>query len=690
MVKRLALGLLVGLGLIGAALPQGLNLNNFGSQPVFQLTPPQTNGQTLCYSTAVSAWINSNCGGGGSGSVTSVSVVSANGFSGSVATATTTPAITLSTSISGPLKGSSGALAAAAAADISGLYGGASGTGTLCLTTNCAMITPNVGTPSAINLANATNLPASALPAFTGDATSSAGSSALTLATVNSNVGSFTNASITVNAKGLVTAASSGAATPTAANPTGTVGLTAVNGTATTFMRSDAAPPLSQGIVPTWTGVHTFSAAPVFNAGETLTNAANAYTQTSTGLSLTAGTTGFGRNIAGTVNDSSAVDGIIDFANITCTLCTATSYLVDWQVSSSSVFNVATSGTVTTGSGASVLAGGAVQAGAAFGIQWNGRGLMTSPGAGQIQLGSTNASSGIVSQTLSTQGALGGTASNVAGGNLTIQSGLGTGNATASTLSLKVPAATTSGTTQQTAFTEISISSGNIAFGDSTNNPTYSFPSSGLATFTGGITVNNVLTANRVVVANSTIPTNGIYLPAANTMGIAGGSTEAASFTSTVDTLLGTTVSFPNISSSSAAQTGTLCWASTGITYDPTLGCLTSLGAWKQHIENLSSSLGEIMQLHPVSYELKPEFDPTHQGRQVGFLAEQVEKIDKRLVGYGGDGQLRGVRYMQLTAVLTEGEQELYRIIERQQWEILGLAAWCTGLTLFLIIRRRT
>ena len=41
----------------------------------------------------------------------------------------------------------------------------------------------------------------------TGDAT---GDTALTLATVNSNVGSFTNADITVNAKGLVTAASSG------------------------------------------------------------------------------------------------------------------------------------------------------------------------------------------------------------------------------------------------------------------------------------------------------------------------------------------------------------------------------------------------------------------------------------------------------------------------------------------------
>lgn len=50
---------------------------------------------------------------GGTGTVTSVSVVSANGFAGTVATATTTPAITLSTTITGLLKGNGTAISAA-------------------------------------------------------------------------------------------------------------------------------------------------------------------------------------------------------------------------------------------------------------------------------------------------------------------------------------------------------------------------------------------------------------------------------------------------------------------------------------------------------------------------------------------------------------------------------------------------
>lgn len=44
------------------------------------------------------------------------------------------------------------------------------------------------------------------------------------------------------------------------ANPAAKVGTAAVNGSAATFMRSDAAPPVDQTISPTWTGNHTFKA----------------------------------------------------------------------------------------------------------------------------------------------------------------------------------------------------------------------------------------------------------------------------------------------------------------------------------------------------------------------------------------------------------------------------------------------
>lgn len=50
------------------------------------------------------------------------------------------------------------------------------------------------------------------------------------------------------------------------ADPTGQVGTTSVNGTAGTYMRSDAAPAIDQGIEPTWAGQHTFQAGATLGA----------------------------------------------------------------------------------------------------------------------------------------------------------------------------------------------------------------------------------------------------------------------------------------------------------------------------------------------------------------------------------------------------------------------------------------
>jgi hypothetical protein len=102
------------------------------------------------------------------------------------------------------------------------------GTGNAVLSISPTLTTPALGTPSALVGTNitgtATNFTASNVTTnanLTGDVTSVGNAS--TLATVNTNVGSFTNASLTVNGKGLVTAVSSGTAPVTSVTGTSPV-----------------------------------------------------------------------------------------------------------------------------------------------------------------------------------------------------------------------------------------------------------------------------------------------------------------------------------------------------------------------------------------------------------------------------------------------------------------------------------
>lgn len=102
-----------------------------------------------------------------------------------------------------------------------GNFGGitVSGDGTLNGTTGALVVTATNGaafaasattdTTNAANISSGTLL-AARMPALTGDITTVAGAVATTLATVNANVGSFTNTNLTVNAKGQITAASNG------------------------------------------------------------------------------------------------------------------------------------------------------------------------------------------------------------------------------------------------------------------------------------------------------------------------------------------------------------------------------------------------------------------------------------------------------------------------------------------------
>ena len=149
-----------------------------GDGTTLNFTAAGTAGQILQSNGAnVPIWANA-----ATGTVTSASVVSANGFAGTVATSTTTPAITLSTSITGVIKGNGTALSAATAgtdyleppsgtALLKANSGGAlanavagtdyvTPTGTETLTnktlTSPTLTTPALGTPSSGNLTSCT------------------------------------------------------------------------------------------------------------------------------------------------------------------------------------------------------------------------------------------------------------------------------------------------------------------------------------------------------------------------------------------------------------------------------------------------------------------------------------------------------------------------------------------------------
>jgi hypothetical protein len=78
------------------------------------------------------------------------------------------------------------------------------------------------------------------------------------------------------------------------ATPSALAGLTAIAGSATTWMRSDGSPAINQGIAPTWTAAH------IFTAATTMTSLVMAGTLTGVTSITTSGSatigTGFGCN----------------------------------------------------------------------------------------------------------------------------------------------------------------------------------------------------------------------------------------------------------------------------------------------------------------------------------------------------------------------------------------------------------
>jgi hypothetical protein len=185
-------------------------------------------------------------------------------------------------------------------------------------------------------------------------------------------------------------------------------------------------------------------------------------------------------------------------------------------------------------------------------------------------------------------------------------------------------------------------------------------------TLVAGLTASGAIQSANVNVIGATVPLNGIYRPLANQLALSTATTQAVLIDATQGVKFNAQMFAPALTQTSVAQTGTLCWTTgTGaITVDTTVACLASSARFKMHDKPLDIGLDAVMKMRPVSYDLRPEFNPTHLGRQVGLMAEEVGAIDERLIGRDGNGDIKGVRYMQLTAVLVRAIQDQQREID--------------------------
>lgn len=96
---------------------------------------------------------------------------------------------------------------------------------------------------------------------------------------------------------------------------------------------------------------------------------------------------------------------------------------------------------------------------------------------------------------------------------------------------------------------------------------------------------------------------------------------------------------------------------------------------WKKDIRELTDILPSVLELTPVSYQLRtdefPELGFT-EGRHIGLIAQEVEKVFPQIVNTDNNG-FKGIAYDKLSALLVQALKEQQQQIESEKQKNLKL-----------------
>jgi hypothetical protein len=100
------------------------------------------------------------------------------------------------------------------------------------------------------------------------------------------------------------------------------------------------------------------------------------------------------------------------------------------------------------------------------------------------------------------------------------------------------------------------------------------------------------------------------------------------------------------------------------------LGIQTSSRRFKEQITDMGDSSSKLLQLRPVNFFYKPEYDDGSHLLQYGLIAEEVEKVYPEMVAYDKDGQILTVKYQMLAPMLLNEVQKQNAQLQNQNAQL--------------------